>query len=138
MIVVDASVLTDALVDDGPIGAAARTALTNDLHWAAPAHLLVEVLSAIRGKTLGGKLGVPRASEAIRALPALVVDEVPISRLVDRMWELRGNIMAYDAAYIAAAEALDCPLLTGDVRLAKLSGLRCEVRVVTAGESRGR
>jgi predicted nucleic acid-binding protein len=131
MIVVDASVLTDALVDDGPMGAAARTVLITDPHWAAPAHLLVEVVSAIRGKTLGGKLGVERASDAISALPALVVDEVPISRLVDRMWELRGNLTSYDAAYIAAAEALDCPLLTSDVRLAKLRGLRCEIRVVT-------
>lgn len=130
MIVVDASVLTDALVDDGPVGAAARAALAADPHWAAPAHLLVEVVSVIRGKTLGGKLGIARATEAIAALPALVIDQVDTVRLVDRMWQLRGNISAYDAAYVAAAEALGCPLVTGDARLAKADGSRCEINLV--------
>jgi predicted nucleic acid-binding protein len=132
VIVVDASVLADALLDDGPMGTAARTALTSDPHWAAPAHLLVEVLSVIRGKNLGGKLGLARANEAVNALSALVVDQVETSELVDRIWQLRGNLTAYDAAYIAAAEVLDCPLVTGDGRLAKVSGVRCQVRVVSA------
>lgn len=45
------------------------------------------------------------------------------------MWELRGNLTAYDAAYVAAAEAYECPLLTTDGRLARASGLRCAVDV---------
>ena len=53
MIVVDASVVADALIDDGPVGTAARGALTSDRHWAAPAQLGVEVISVIRGKLLG-------------------------------------------------------------------------------------
>jgi predicted nucleic acid-binding protein len=110
VIVVDASVLTDALVDDGPVGESARAHLRADPQWAAPAHLLVEVVAAIRGKVLGGKLAA--------------------AQLVDRMWELRANLTAHDAAYAAAAEALDCPLVTGDARLAKASGIRCEVRVL--------
>ena len=133
MIVIDASVIADALIDDGPAGTAARTALTADQHWAAPAHLGVEVISAIRGKLLGRKIRPARAHDAIEALPGLVIDEIPIGRLVDRIWQLRGNLRAYDAAYVAAAEGLDCPLLTGDGRLATVSGLRCEVRVVPAG-----
>jgi predicted nucleic acid-binding protein len=131
MIVVDASVLADALLDDGPMGAAARTALTSDPHWAAPAHLLVEVVSVIRGKTLGGKLEPTRANEAVAALSELVVDQVDISQLVDRIWQPRGNLTAYDAAYVAAAEALECPLVTGDGRLAKASGPHCEIRVIS-------
>jgi predicted nucleic acid-binding protein len=132
VIVVDASVLADALLDDGPMGAAARTALTSDPHWAAPAHLLVEVVSVIRGKTLGGKLGSTRAKEAVAALSELVIDQVDISQLVDRIWQLRGNLTAYDAAYVAAAETLECPLVTGDGRLAKASGPHCEIRVISA------
>jgi predicted nucleic acid-binding protein len=130
VIVVDASVLADALVDDGPAGVAARAALGSDPHWAAPAHLLVEVVSVIRGKTLGGKLGPVRAQEAVAALPALVFDYVDTAQLVDRMWQLRGNVTPYDAAYVAAAEILGCPLVTGDGRLAKATGVRCRVILV--------
>lgn len=132
VIVVDASVLADALVDDGPVGDAARAELTGDPHWAAPSHLLVEVMSVIRGKVLGGKLGLARAKEAIDALPSLVIDEVGVAMLVDRMWQMRGNVTAYDAAYVAAAELMACPLVTGDGRLAKASGIRCEIRLLTA------
>ena len=130
MIVVDASVLADALVDDGTMGDAARAVLASDPHWAAPAHLLIEVLSVIRGKTLGGKLGLDRAQEAVAALPTLVIDYVEAAELTGRMWELRGNVTAYDAAYVAAAEYLGSRLVTGDGRLAKSTGLRCEVTLI--------
>ncbi|WP_433535190.1 type II toxin-antitoxin system VapC family toxin [Micromonospora sp. CA-249363] len=132
VIVVDASVLADALVDDGPVGDAARAELAGDPHWAAPSHLLVEVMSVIRGKVLGGKLGLARAQEAIDTLPSLVIDEVGVAMLVDRMWQMRGNVTAYDAAYVAAAELMACPLVTGDGRLAKASGIRCEIRLLAA------
>ncbi|MEV0152284.1 type II toxin-antitoxin system VapC family toxin [Micromonospora sp. NPDC050686] len=130
VMVVDASVLADALVDDGPLGDAARAELSGDPHWAAPSHLLVEVMSVIGGKVLGGKLGLARAQEAVDTLPTFVIDEVGIPLLLDRMWQLRGNVTAYDAAYAAAAELLGCPLVTGDGRLAKVSGLRCEIRLL--------
>lgn len=132
MIVVDASVLADALVDDGPVGDAARAALTGDPHWVAPGHLLVEVMSVVRGKVLGGKLGLARAEEAVDTLPSLVIDEVGVPMLLDRMWQLRGNVTSYDAAYVAAAELMACPLVTSDGRLAKASGIRCEIRLLAA------
>ncbi|MFI6161513.1 type II toxin-antitoxin system VapC family toxin [Micromonospora haikouensis] len=132
VIVVDASALVDALVDDGPVGDAARAALAADPHWAAPGHLLVEVVSVIRGKVLGGKLGLARAQEAVDALPTLIIDEIGLSSLLDRMWQLRANVTAYDAAYVAAAELMACPLVTGDGRLAKAGGVRCEIRLLTA------
>jgi predicted nucleic acid-binding protein len=130
VIVVDASVLADALVDDGTMGDAARAVLASDPHWASPAHLLIEVLSVIRGKTLGGKLAPARAQEAVAALPTLVIDHVDAAELTGRMWELRGNVTAYDAAYVAAAEYLGCRLVTSDGRLAKSTGLRCEVALI--------
>jgi predicted nucleic acid-binding protein len=59
-----------------------------------------------------------------------VVIEVGAGQLVDRMWALRGNLTADDAAYVAAAEMLGCPLITGDARLAKANGVRCVVTLV--------
>lgn len=47
-----------------------------------------------------------------------------------RAFELRANVTPYDAAYVGLAEALDCPLLTGDARLAGAPGPRCEVRLL--------
>jgi predicted nucleic acid-binding protein len=130
VIVVDPSVLADALIDDGPQGDSARAELAADPQWAAPVHLLVEVVSVIRGKVLGRKLGLVRATEAIDALPQLVVIHVSAGQLVGRMWELRDNLSSYDAAYVAAAEMLGCPLITGDARLGKATSVRCAVGLV--------
>lgn len=130
MIVVDASALTDALVDDGPAGEGARAELAEDPHWAAPAHLVVEVISAVRGKLLGGKVALARSEEAIAALADIEVDVVEPFQNVDRVWQLRDNVTPYDAAYLTAAEQLDCALVTGDSRLTRVPGVRCEVRLV--------
>ena len=69
MIVVDASVVADALLLDGEAGAAAARALAADDAWAAPAHLTVEVLSVLRQHYLRGRLAATRAGEALGALP---------------------------------------------------------------------
>ncbi|GAA3365681.1 type II toxin-antitoxin system VapC family toxin [Saccharopolyspora gregorii] len=130
MLVVDASALADALLDDGPAGRRAREALATDDHWAAPSHLPVEVMSVIRGRLLGQKITLERAEDAMTALVDMAVDEVGPARILPRMWELRGNITAYDAAYVAAAELLGCPLLTGDRRLSRARGVRCEIRTI--------
>ncbi|PWJ51164.1 Predicted nucleic acid-binding protein, contains PIN domain [Quadrisphaera granulorum] len=130
MIVLDVSVLTSALTDDGPLGVAARAELSRDLRWAAPAHLVVEVFSAVRGRRAGGHITEERALDAIAALAAAVIEPVATSPLLRRMWELRGHVTGNDAAYAVAAESLGCPLVTADLRLARAAGLRCEVRVV--------
>lgn len=129
MIVVDASVLTNALTDDGPVGALAREELARDVAWSAPEHLVVETFSAIRGRWLGGRIGEGRAVDALAALASAAVDVVGVRPLLPRMWELRANVSGYDAAYVALAEVVECPLVTADGRLARLPDLRCEVRV---------
>jgi predicted nucleic acid-binding protein len=131
VIVVDASVITAALVDDGDVGHGARTALRDDVHWAAPSHLLVEVVSAVRGLVAGGKVTPRRGSEAIRTLGEFVIDTVDIAPLLARIWQLRHNLSAYDAGYVAVAEALACPLVTGDRRLRDATGLRCQVHLIS-------
>lgn len=130
MIVVDASVLVAALVDDGPQGKRARDVLRDDPRWAAPAILPVEVIAAIRGLALGRKVSGERAADAVTALGRIVLDQLDPLTLTARIWELRANLTSYDAAHVAAAEALRCPLVTADTRIARAPGPRCEIRVL--------
>lgn len=129
MIVVDAAVLTNALTDDGPVGTRARAELARDAHWSGPDHLVVEVFSAIRGRWLGGKISAARAEDAITAVAAATIDVLDVTPLLGRMWQLRSNVSGYDAAYLAAAEQLDCALVTADARLSQVPDRRCEIRL---------
>lgn len=129
MIVVDASALTNAFTDDGPVGTRSRAELARDAHWAAPDHLIVEVYSAVRGRWLGRKISNKRAEDALAAMVTTTIDLVAAAPLLTRMWELRSNVSGYDAAYIAVAETFGCALVTADARLARIPDLRCEVRL---------
>ncbi|MGL5858122.1 MAG: type II toxin-antitoxin system VapC family toxin [Angustibacter sp.] len=128
LVVVDASVVVDALASDDQVGERARTLLA-DLQWAAPEHLRVEVFSGIRGRLLGDKLDHGRAERAVGRLERLNVQPVPTSLLLGRMWQLRDTVTGYDAAYVAAAERLDVPLVTTDRRLERATGIRCPIHV---------
>ena len=130
MIVVDASVLVDALTDDGPTGDAAQAELATDDRWAAPGHLRVEVTSAIRGRLLAGKITASRADGAVRTLNQLALRMTVWDLIADRVWDLRHEVNPYDAAYVATAEVRDCPLVTADGKLLSCRSRRCEVRVV--------
>lgn len=57
------------------------------------------------------------------------IEVVPVRLLFERMWQLRGNVSGYDAAYLALTESLDCGLVTSDARLARMPDVRCETRV---------
>jgi len=129
VIVLDASVLVSALVDDGTAGTAAWSMLSTDRDWYSVPHLHAEVLSGIRGWWLGGKVPLRRAELSVAELAALALTMVETALLLPRMWELRDNLSPYDAAYVAAAEGLDCALVTRDARLAGAPGIRCEVRL---------
>lgn len=126
LLVIDASVLADALCGSGPTADAAREAIRGR-RWAAPEHLRIETFSVIRGRTLGGKLSPETGERAVRRLSGVVVRTVSCSALLDRMWQLRDNLSGYDAAYVAVAELLAVPLVTGDRRMAAAPGLRCQV-----------
>ena len=54
----------------------------------------------------------------------------PVFSFLDRVWELRDNLSAYDASYVALAELLNCSLLTADARLSRAPGIRCPITVV--------
>lgn len=121
MIVVDSAALIDALtVIDGTEDLRAHLA-TQELH--APALLDFEVVSAMRGLTLGGHISAARAADLLSDFDDLPVQRWPFAdALRRRAFDLRDNVSAYDAAYVVLAEALQCPLLTRDRRLARTGG----------------
>lgn len=130
MIVVDASVLATALADDGADGDLVRNRLRGE-RLVAPELVDLEVLSTFRRAARGGRLDDRRSGQALEDLAALPLRRVSHLPLVDRIWELRDNLSAYDASYVALAEMLDCPLLTADGGIVKASGVRCVVEVLS-------
>jgi predicted nucleic acid-binding protein len=130
VIVVDASVIANALADDDDDGRAARGELRRAGDLTAPDLLDVETLAVLRRRWLADTLSDERFAAAVEDLQRLAVERVPAIRLVRRAFELRANVTAYDAMYVALAELLECELLTADKRLAKAPGARCAVRLL--------
>ncbi len=120
MIVVDAATWVRALVDSGPEGAAARTALSNDLDWAAPVHMPIEVLRTLRKYEFARLLSRDHAHTfAEQVWAAEIRYAQPEPWLLAAVWQFRHNISPYDAAYVALAMDFDTTLVTSDARLAK-------------------
>ncbi len=132
MIVVDASVLANAVGDDSSDGDDARRELRRDRDAAIPGLADVEVVSVLRKRWLAGDLTVERFADAVEALANLALARHSMASLLPRLFELRANVTPYDAVYVALAESLDCPLLTNDRALAGAPGPQCEIRLVTA------
>jgi predicted nucleic acid-binding protein len=130
--VVDASVLTVfyAAGDDPRRQAVLDRLAAGDALY-APAHLDAEVVSALRG--LAHRVPELRHAvpDALRHLANLPVRRMPLAPLLQRMWDLRANVTAYDAAYIALAEQLAAPVLTCDGKLAAATGPRCTFNLIT-------
>jgi predicted nucleic acid-binding protein len=131
LIVVDASVLANAIADDETDGRVAREVLRAAKDLAAPDLVDVETMSALRKRWLAGALTEERFAAAIGDLEDLDLDRYPALPLIGRVFELRANLTTYDATYIALAEALGCELVTGDGRLAGAPGLGCPVTVLS-------
>jgi predicted nucleic acid-binding protein len=89
-----------------------------------------EVAHALRSRVLGGEVDAPTAASAIRVWARLGIERMSVTGLLGRIWALRENVSAYDATYIALAEALGAPLVTADGRLARAPGTQCTVTVV--------
>lgn len=127
MIVTDASAVVELLLG-GSRGRRAEEVLSgDDVRLHAPALLDAEVVQALRTLVAARVLTQARGRAALEILQDLPVTRHLMSPLVPRMWELRANLTAYDAAYVALAEALACPLLTFDAGMAGAPGHRAEV-----------
>lgn len=129
MIVVDASILAPALADDESDGDLVRARLQGE-QLAAPELIDLEVISTLRRAARAGRLDDRRSSQALTDLAALPLKRVPHLPLLSRIWELRENLTAYDAAYVALAEALGALFLTADGPLTRASGVQCEVELL--------
>ncbi|AGP29882.1 type II toxin-antitoxin system VapC family toxin [Corynebacterium terpenotabidum] len=130
MIVLDASAAIELLVA-GPHAAEARSrAEQADWQVMAPQLLAVEVLQVLRRRVRADLTTASVAEEARALLPWMRIRYVDHDQLTDRIWELRNNFSAYEAAYVAVAEALDVELLTGDARLADTPGHQVRVTVL--------
>lgn len=130
MIVVDASVLVNALADDHADGDRARERLRADSDVHAPELLDLEVLSVLRRGLRSGALDERRAELAVADLRELAVTRYPHLSLIEPTWRHRHNLTMYDAAYVALAEVLDCALVTSDERIAGAPELGCVVEHV--------
>ncbi len=130
MIVVDASAMIEALLRT-PAAAAVDARLFEPGETLHAPHLLdVEVAQDIRRYVANGDIAANRGREAHDDLADLRLRRYPHDWLLPRIWELRHNLTAYDAAYVALAEALDAPLLTRDRRLAAAAGVRARIELI--------
>lgn len=115
MIIIDASAMVEALVGHDA-DAALLEGLAGEVH--APHLLDIEVLSVLRGLTLGGRLAPTVGERARRDHFAFTIDRHHAEPLAERVWQLRHQFTSYDACYVALAEALRAPLFTCDRKLA--------------------
>ncbi len=132
MIVVDASAILEVLLRTpaaNPIGRRLFSA-RETLH--APHLLDLEVAQVLRRYCAFGNLAAERGAEALEDLADFPLTRYPHEPFLKRIWELRGNVTAYDAVYLALAEALLAPLVTSDRALARSGGHRAQVELAGA------
>lgn len=125
---VDASAVVAALVDSGPDGSWARSELAAG-SLVAPHLLPIEATNILRRAVLAGSISPDVGSLAFADLRDLRIELFPFEALAERVWDLRSNVTAYDACYVALAEILNCPLVTLDRKLSRTPGLRCAFRM---------
>lgn len=130
MIVIAASVLANAMGDDEEAGRQARDLLRAHRELAAPDLIDVETTAVLRRRWLAGTVSDDRFEQAIDDLADIPLARFPTLALMHRAFELRANVTAYDACYVALAEALDWPLYTADRRLTQATGPRCTMQLV--------
>ena len=131
MIVLDASALLELLIGTARGAAIADRIADPAISLHVPHLADLEVAQALRRYEREGDLDAGGAEAALEALAQLDVERHPHEPLLRRVWALRGNLTAYDAAYVALAEALDAKVITCDARLARAPGVaRCVELVV--------
>ena len=127
--VVDASALLDVLLRL-PNAAEIEVRLLEQSMLHAPHLIDVEVAQVVRRYSLTGRIDEQRAREVLADLADFPMRRYPHTALLARVWELRDNFSAYDAAYVSLADALDAPLLTRDRRLATAARQHVRVELV--------
>lgn len=130
MIVVDASALIEVILRTPAAGAVESRLFEARETLHAPHLLDVEAAQVVRRYAANGEIDAERGRLALIDLAEFPLQRYPHTLLLPRIWELRNNLTAYDAAYVALAEALDAPLLTRDQRLANAAGTRARIELI--------
>ena len=130
MIVVDASALLESLLRKPAAEAVERRLFESAETLHAPHLVDVEVAHVLRRYASAGEIDRERGREALTDLADFPLRRYAHDFLLQRVWELRNNLTAYDAVYIALAEALDAPLLTRDQRIAAAPGHHARIELV--------
>ena len=130
MIVVDASALLEALLRTPAAIAVEERLFAPGQTLHAPHLIDLEVAQVIRRYAANGEIDSERGRAALADLADFPLRRYPHDFLLPRIWDLRRNLTAYDAAYVALAEALETPLLTRDKRLAAAAGHRAQIELV--------
>jgi len=130
VIIVDASVITDVLLQARDARPIEERLFEGGQTLHCPHLLDIEVALAIRRHTINGQIDIARGRTAVAMLGALPLNRYPHSVLLARIWDLRDNVTAYDATYIALAETLRAPLITRDRRLAGAAGHWAQIELV--------
>lgn len=129
MIVLDASAIIDWLLQT-PAGQRIEQRIYAHHDTLHSVHLLdVEFVQVLRRLVRAGTLGPKRAEQAIEDMAALRITRYAPVLLIQRIWRLRQNLSAYDAAYVALAEKLQAPLITRDQRIAAAPGHQVSVEI---------
>ena len=130
MIVIDASALLEVLLNTPASGKVAERLFAHDETLHVPHLLDLEVTQVLRRYTLSGEMDPQRSEQALEDLNDLPLNRYPHDVFLFRIWALRRNLTAYDAAYVALAEALDAPLITRDAALARASGHGARIEII--------
>ncbi|MFM1904164.1 MAG: hypothetical protein RLZZ440_2064 [Planctomycetota bacterium] len=131
MIVIDASAVLELLLRPHDHQDLIAKTLRSGETIAAPHLIDLEVTQVLRRFVSAGELTTARGREAIDDHLSLGIVRYPHDALLERVWQLRAKCTAYDAVYLALAEALDAVFITCDGRLADVPGCRAAVDVVT-------
>lgn len=130
MIVFDASALLELLLGTTAGWRLAEQIRPVEISLHAPHLIDIEVTQAVRKYVLSGSVSAERGRLALRHLADLDLERYPHTPLLPRIWALRENLTAYDAAYVALAEVLEATLVTSDYRLAKAPGILANVELI--------
>jgi len=128
--VLDASVMVEVLLNRPSLAGLAPRLFGPDEELHAPHLIDLEVTQVLRRYQSSGEMSPQRARQALAAFAQMPLERHPHWPFLERIWELRRNLTAYDAAYVALAEALGAPLLTCDRALASAPGHRAKVQLL--------
>ncbi len=126
--IIDASALVELLLASPRAPAVIQA--VSEAEVIAPDHVNVEVLNALRRMERTGQISPARAAEAVSDLIGMHLRRLPTASLLARAWQMRAHVEIRDGCYVAAAQALDAPLVTSDLRLSRAHGLGVPVIAV--------